>query len=59
MIKNIDRTWVRFYKELAERLLDYKSNRENLIAKIKKVYELTEMKLIKPFIKCKQLRNYC
>lgn len=45
MIKNIDRTWVRFYKELAERLLDYKSNRENLIAKIKKVYELTEMKL--------------
>ncbi|RIM85339.1 AAA family ATPase [Staphylococcus xylosus] len=45
MTENIDRTWIEFYKELAEKLLDYKSNRENLIAKIKNIYELTEMKL--------------
>lgn len=31
--------WVSFYKELAERLLGYKNNREKLIEKVKAIYE--------------------
>ena len=45
MNKAIDRTWVDFYKELAERLLDFREKRNELIIKIRKVYELAGIKL--------------
>ncbi|MBN6204767.1 AAA family ATPase [Staphylococcus saprophyticus] len=41
----IDITWVDFYKEFAEKLLEYHENRKGLIEKIKKVYIMTEIKL--------------
>ena len=37
--------WVDFYKELAQKLLQYKSNRESLIEKVKRVYEVTGFKM--------------
>ncbi len=33
--------WVDFYKELSSKLLQYKNNREELIEKVKKIYEIT------------------
>ncbi|WP_253345501.1 AAA family ATPase [Staphylococcus equorum] len=45
MNKIIDRTWVDFYKELAERLLEFREKRDELIIKIQKVYELAGIKL--------------
>ena len=45
MNKTIDRTWVDFYKELAEKLLEFREKREELIIKIQKIYELAEIKL--------------
>ena len=30
--------WVDFYKELAGKLLQYKDNRQELIAKVRKIY---------------------
>lgn len=45
MNKIIDRTWVDFYKELAEKLLEFREKRDELIIKIQKVYELAEIKL--------------
>lgn len=37
--------WVDFYKELSGRLLQYKDNREELIEKVRKIYELTGINL--------------
>lgn len=45
MKSSIDMTWVDFYKEFAEKLLEYHENRKGLIEKIKKVYIMTEIKL--------------
>ena len=36
--------WVDFYKEFAQKLLEYKDNRAALIEKVKKIYEITEIK---------------
>ncbi len=33
--------WVKFYKELARKLLSYKDNRDDLVAKVYKIYETT------------------
>lgn len=33
--------WVDFYKEFAKKLIDYKSNRQKLISKIKEIYQKT------------------
>ena len=33
--------WVQFYKELAEKLLAYKSNRVDLVNKVKQIYKIT------------------
>lgn len=38
-------TWVDFYKEFAEKLLEYHENRKGLIEKVKKIYIMTEIKL--------------
>ena len=38
-------TWIDFYSEFAEILLSYKSNRTELIEKIKRVYSETKIKL--------------
>lgn len=35
--------WVDFYKEFANTLLQYKNNREILIEKVKKIYDLTDI----------------
>lgn len=40
-------TWVEFYTEFATRLLAYKNDRKNLIAKLQKVYQEIEMKFPK------------
>lgn len=37
--------WVDFYKELAGKLLQYKDNRQKLIAKVRKIYETTGISL--------------
>lgn len=37
--------WVGFYKELAQKLLQYKSNREALIEKVRRIYEVTGFKM--------------
>lgn len=39
--------WVDFYKELAEKLLDYKDNRKELLENIYKIYDNTGLKLPK------------
>ena len=33
--------WVEFYKELASKLIVYKDNRAELVAIVRKIYELT------------------
>lgn len=38
-------TWVNFYEELADKLLEYKDNRAELISKIKRVYSSIGLKL--------------
>ena len=37
--------WIPFYEEFADKLLAYKDNRQELIEKIKQVYEVTGIKL--------------
>lgn len=37
--------WIAFYEEFADKLLAYKDNRQELIEKIKQVYEVTGIKL--------------
>ena len=37
--------WVDFYKELAEKLRAYKNNRLELVAKVRKIYEMTGINL--------------
>ena len=37
--------WIPFYEEFADKLLAYKDNRQELIEKIKHVYEITRIKL--------------
>lgn len=37
--------WVEFYKELADNLLKYKNNRAEMIAKVKKIYQITGINL--------------
>ena len=37
--------WVDFYKEFAHKLLEYKNNRKELIKKIEKIYEITDIKM--------------
>lgn len=37
--------WVDFYKELSGKLLQYKGNREELIEKVRKIYEITGINL--------------
>ena len=37
--------WVDFYKELSSKLLQYKDNREELIEKVRKIYEITGINL--------------
>ena len=37
--------WVDFYKELSVKLLQYKDNREELIEKVRKIYEITGINL--------------
>ncbi|WP_436862902.1 hypothetical protein [Staphylococcus caeli] len=45
-MKNIiDKTWVDFYKEFAEKLLEYYKNRIDLIEKVKEIYNMAEIKL--------------
>ena len=38
--------WISFYEEFADKLLAYKDNRQELIEKIKQVYEVTGIKLL-------------
>lgn len=38
--------WLYFYKELSDILLQYKSNRRELIEKIKNIYEITGINLL-------------
>lgn len=38
-------TWIKFYMELADKLLEYKNNRTTLIEKIKEVHNIIGMKL--------------
>ncbi len=46
LMKNIiDKTWVDFYKEFAEKLLEYYKNRIDLIEKVKEIYNMAEIKL--------------
>ena len=33
--------WVDFYQEFADKLLQYKNNRQELIAKVKQMFEIT------------------
>ena len=47
MAQEIDRTWIDFYKEFAEKLLRYKNNREELIENIRKIYEGTNIRMPK------------
>ncbi|MBL3398806.1 hypothetical protein I6I27_06520 [Staphylococcus pasteuri] len=44
-VQSIDKTWIDFYKELANKLLSYRNNREQLIQNVKDVYELANIKL--------------
>ena len=44
-VQSIDKTWITFYKELANKLLSYRNNREQLIQNIEEVYELADIKL--------------
>ena len=37
--------WVDFYKELSDKLLQYKNNRIELVEKVKEIYEITGIKL--------------
>lgn len=37
--------WIAFYEEFADKLLAYKDNRQDLIEKIKQIYEVTGIKL--------------
>lgn len=37
--------WVDFYKELASKLLQYKDNRQELVEKVRKIYEITGINL--------------
>ena len=37
--------WVGFYKELASKLLQYKTDRKALISKVKQVFEMTRLKM--------------
>ena len=37
--------WVTFYKELAEKLHQYKDNRAELIENVKKIYEMTGLNM--------------
>lgn len=37
--------WVDFYKEFASKLLQYKTNRKELVEKVKKIYAITGIKL--------------
>lgn len=37
--------WVDFYKEFAHKLLEYKNNRKELIKKIEKIYDITDIKM--------------
>ncbi len=37
--------WVDFYKELAYKLLEYKSDRKTLVEKVKRLYEITKLSL--------------
>ena len=37
--------WVEFYKEFAHKLLAYENNREELIIRVKKIYEETDINL--------------
>ena len=37
--------WVPFYKELSRKLLQYKNNRKDLIDKVKKIFEITNISL--------------
>lgn len=45
MVELVDKKWIKFYRKLANRLLDFREQRNQLINDIKKVYELAEMKL--------------
>lgn len=45
MVELVDKTWIKFYRKLANRLLDFREQRDQLINNIKRVYELAEMKL--------------
>ncbi|MBX8993060.1 MULTISPECIES: AAA family ATPase [Staphylococcus] len=47
MSHEIDRTWIGFYKELAEKLLKYKYNRDELIEHVKNIYENTNIRMPK------------
>ena len=37
--------WVEFYQEFADKLLPYKNNRQELIAKVRQVFQKTGFKL--------------
>ena len=41
MMNNITFDWVPFYKELADKLLPYQKNRQELIEKVRQIYAIT------------------
>ncbi|HDJ3806829.1 TPA: hypothetical protein PQD01_002829, partial [Staphylococcus aureus] len=43
-MKCIDKTWVSYYKELADKLTDYQNKRYELIEIVKEVYKKTGIK---------------
>lgn len=44
-MSNHNYDWVSFYEEFADKLLKYKDNREELIKKIYRIYEIAEIKM--------------
>ena len=45
VMKEKDYTWINFYMEFADKLLEYKDNQEELISKIVKTYDKIEIKM--------------
>ena len=44
MTESIDKTWVNFYKELAEKLVHYQDRRKDLVQLVNDVYKTTGIK---------------
>ena len=50
-MNNITFDWVPFYKELADKLLPYQKNRQELIEKVRQIYAITGIGIVFHFVK--------